>query len=179
MWSRLFVAAGACVVSCSPASPSGGEPPGGSKPPISAPPVQAAASTQTGVELRLLSVTSQAVGSNLVTFNCEVELENNSGKPLDVVSNFTSPFDGLTLVVLSRDGKELARQNYTFHQSPQAENRQFALNIGRTQAKLTFPIDAQSLNEARGSQVQVQIAGGLPGTAYTSLGTSNTVTVGL
>ena len=114
------------------------------------------------------------VGKEYVDFKCVVELNNGTGLPLTVKSNFFSAFDGLTLVVIKEDGKELARRGYTFHQSPYSIDRSFKLPVGVTKEVLYFPMfdlpkDCRTL--------KIQIVGGLPGSQYTSRLSSQITTI--
>lgn len=104
-------------------------------------------------------------GEHGVHFECETSLLNRTGATLHVVTNFSSPFDGLEIVVAAEDGKELARQAYIYHQSPYAENQRVPLPPGVTTKTLSFPI--ADLTGITGT-VYVKLAGGLPGTALRS-----------
>jgi hypothetical protein len=89
----------------------------------------------------LLSEASAERREQDALFRCEATLENATGKDLTVRSSFFSVFDGLELVVTTREGKTLAQQPYTFHQSPfAAHEREFTLKKGGTAATLVFPI---------------------------------------
>ncbi|MHC4504322.1 MAG: hypothetical protein ACYTFI_13540, partial [Planctomycetota bacterium] len=98
-------------------------------------------------------------------------LRNASGSPLEVVSNFFSAFDGLAIVVMTSDGKEIGRQAYTAHQSPYSTGRTLELPAGWTEERLVFPV--VGIKERRG-QLKVKLVGGLPGTPYDSGLASNT-----
>ena len=107
-----------------------------------------------------------------VLFKCEASLVNRTGAPLHVNTNFSSPFDGLEIVVTSEDGKEIARQAYIHHQSPSADSQLVPLPPGATTQTLAFPIaELTSLS----GPVNVKLAGGLPGTALRSGLLSNEV----
>src|SRR4051812_43732940 len=56
--------------------------------------------------------------ANRTWFRCEAILDNSTGRDLTVRSHYNSAFDGLELVVTTKDGKILAQQRYTDHQSP-------------------------------------------------------------
>jgi hypothetical protein len=107
-----------------------------------------------------------------VLFQCETSLLNRTGAPLHVVTNFSSAFDGLEIVVTSEDGKELARQAFIHHQSPFAESQRVPLPPGVTSQTLAFPI--AELTNITGT-VNVKLAGGLPGTSFRSGLLSNEV----
>jgi hypothetical protein len=91
-----------------------------------------------------------------------------------VTTNFSSPFDGLEIVVRSEEGRELARQAYIHHQSPSAEDQRIPVAPGPTTQTLRFPI--AELNDVSGT-VHVKLAGGLPGTGIRGGLLSNEVDV--
>ncbi len=111
-------------------------------------------------------------GGLLIT--CEATLFNRTGAPLPVTTNFSSPFDGLEIVVRSEEGRELARQAYIHHQSPSAEDQRIPVAPGPTTQTLRFPI--AELNDVSGT-VHVKLAGGLPGTGIRGGLLSNEVDV--
>ena len=68
-----------------------------------------------------------------ILFRCEVALDNATGGDVTVRSTFHSAFDGLEIVVTTPDGKVLAQQRYTAHQSPYTPaGRAFVLKQGNT-----------------------------------------------
>lgn len=121
------------------------------------------------ISLERASATREEHG---IHFRCEASIVNRTGAPLHVTTNFSSPFDGLEIVVTSEDGKELARQAYIHHQSPFAENQRVPLPAGVTTQTLVFPI--AELTNVTGP-VHVKLAGGLPGTSLRSGLLSNEV----
>ena len=131
------------------------------------------AAAQTGpavvVSLERASATRKDQG---ILFQCETSLLNRTGASLHVVTNFSSVFDGLEIVVTSEDGKELARQAFIHHQSPSAESQRVPLPPGATTQTLAFPIP--ELTNITGT-VNVKLAGGLPGTSLRSGLLSNEV----
>jgi len=112
--------------------------------------------------------------SNYLSVQCDVALRNTSGSPLKVASNFFSAFDGLAIVVMTRDGKEIRRQGYTWHQSPYSTGRTLELPVGWTEEGLVFPVSGI---KGRDEHLKVKLVGGLPGTPYESGLASNTVAV--
>jgi hypothetical protein len=88
-------------------------------------------------------------------------LTNRSGAPITVRTNFGGPFDALLVVVAGADGRELARQGYTHHQSPYAQDQPHVLKPGPTTQALVFPVAA--LKDA-GGPLTLRLVGGLPGT---------------
>src|SRR6266849_3901454 len=85
----------------------------------------------------ILSKASAERDEHDTTFRCAAVLDNATGKDLSVRSSFSSAFDGLELVVTTKEGKTLAQQLYTFHQSPFAPpSRDFTLKQGSTEATL-------------------------------------------
>jgi hypothetical protein len=107
-------------------------------------------------------------------FRCETVLDNSTGKDLAVRSSFSSAFDGLELVVTTTEGKLLAQQPYTYHQSPFSEGRDFPLKQGATPGALVFPIrdlprDAKAF--------RVRLVGTLPGSGYGRILSTETIEV--
>jgi hypothetical protein len=122
----------------------------------------------------ILSKASAERGEHYTLFRCEAVLDNATGKDLSVRSNFSSVFDGLELVVTTREGKTLAQEPYIFHQSPFSMGRDFPLKQGATKQTLGFPItdlpaDVKSL--------KVRLVGTLPGSAYSRILSSETLEV--
>jgi hypothetical protein len=108
-------------------------------------------------------------------FRCKVSLDNATGKDLSVRSNFFSVFDGLEVVLTSKEGKTLAQQLYTFHQSPfTSRGREFTLKKGTTAATLVFPV-----REVPGDPrvVKVRLVGTLPGSGYRRILSTETIEV--
>jgi hypothetical protein len=137
----------------------GGCPRGGPPQPGPAGPEAAVA----GVRLVLASATAERWANGDVLVRCTATLQNDTGRELDVRTNFHSAFDGLTLVLLRPDGTELARQAYDFHQSPYAEDQAIPLPPGATTEELRFPLVGLP-GELDG--VVVRLEGGLPGTEF-------------
>ncbi len=110
-----------------------------------------------------------------VLFQCEVTLDNALGKETTVRSNFSSVFDGLELVVTTMEGKVIAQQGYTFHQSPFAPpGRTFALKQGKTTKTLVFPITGIP---AEIRTLKVRLVGTLPGSTFDRILSSETLTL--
>lgn len=94
-------------------------------------------------------------------FAFEASLHNGTGKDLEVQSNFSGIFDGLSLEVKTTKGESLVVQSYTHHQSPFAPpGRLFTLKQGKTTGKLSFPIRDFP---AETREVDVALSGHLPG----------------
>ena len=113
-----------------------------------------------------------------ILFRCEVVLDNATGRDLSVQSNFSSIlFDGLELVVTTKDGKTLAQQPYVYHQAPfSPDGRKGTLKQGSTPRTLVFPIrdlpgDAMT--------VKVRLVGHLPGSDYRRILSTETIEVDL
>src|SRR5262245_53864732 len=79
--------------------------------------VAPAAGPKPVVSLLLQKASAERWGKD-IHFRCEVALNNDTGRDLAVRSHFFSAFDGLELTVTTPEGKVLAQQGYTFHQSP-------------------------------------------------------------
>lgn len=110
-----------------------------------------------------------------ILFRCEVALDNASGRELAVKSNFFSVFDGLEVVVTTSEGKVLAQQGYSFHQSPFAPpGRAFPLKQGKTEGVLVFPV--QSLPKGVRA-FKIRLVGTLPGSGYSRILSSETLVV--
>jgi hypothetical protein len=133
-----------------------------------------AAAEKPGVSL-LLSKASAERQQGDVLFQCEAVLDNDTGDPLKVKSNFSSVFDGLELIVTDKDGKTLAQQGYTWHQSPfSSSGRDFVLKKGATSAKIVFPIGGLP-NDSK--VVKVRLVGMLPGSAYNRILSTETLEI--
>jgi hypothetical protein len=122
----------------------------------------AADDAKPAVSLHLLKATAERSPAHTL-FRCEVNLDNQTGGDLVVRSNFTSAFDGMELVVTAPDGKVLAQQSHSFHQSPFAEAREFTLKKGLTAADVRFPIGDLPADVRT---VKVRLVGTLTGSAY-------------
>jgi hypothetical protein len=108
-----------------------------------------------------------------VLFDCEARIDNATGSELKVKSNFFSAFDGLEIVITSKEGESLAQVGYTRHQSPLSlpPGRDFVLKKGSTSKILTFPLHELARDVKR---VKVRLVGKLRGSPYTrSLSTEN------
>lgn len=91
--------------------------------------------------------------------HCDVRWENETGAPLEGDTCCGGgAFDGLSVVLLDAEGRELARQSHLYHQSPVAEAIPFTLPPGTTHETLVFPVDDFPEGVA-----QVRIEGGLLG----------------
>lgn len=132
------------------------------------------AAAEPAVSLLLIKTTAERLGTDIL-FRCEVAIDNDTGRDLTVRSNFNSVFDGLELVVTTLEGKTLAQQGYTFHQSPFAPpGRVFALNQGKTADTLVFPLSA--LPEGMRA-FKVRLVGTLPGSMHRRILSSETLVV--
>jgi hypothetical protein len=117
------------------------------------------------VLLTLERASSERRDGGEILFECRLTLENDTGKALDVLSNFYSAFDGMSLLVRDEKGTLLKEQPYTFHQSPRREAKAFPLPAGKTTERLVFPI--HGLPEDRAA-FRVQVVGTLPGSGDSS-----------
>jgi hypothetical protein len=123
----------------------------------------------------LLSKASAERREHDTLFRCDLLLDNTTNKDLTVRSNFSSVFDGLELVVTTHEGKLLAQQGYTFHQSPFAPpGRDFTLKQGTTKGTLVFPI-GELPREVK--ILKVRLVGVLPGSEYRRILSSETIEV--
>ena len=127
------------------------------------------------VSLLLFKASAERSGRD-VLFRCEAALDNAAGKDLTVQSNFFSVFDGVELVVTAPDGKVLAQQPYTFHQSPYTLGQTFTLKQGRTEQALKFPVPAADLPRDV-KAVKVRLMGTLPGSDYRRILSSDTLEI--
>jgi len=106
---------------------------------------------------------------------CTAAIDNRTGSSLTVTSSFFSAFDGLSMVVMSNDGQQLAAQSYVMHQSPSsAEGHPFVLPPGRTTHEMRIPVFALTNAPA---EVGLQLVGHLPRSAFTAGVTSGIVRV--
>ena len=108
-------------------------------------------------------------------FGCEVVLDNATGKALVVRSCCGSAFDGLQLVVTTKEGKALVQQTYSFSKSPFASERECPLKQGRTTATLWFPVRRDLLEDAE--VVRVRLVGMLVGREYQHILSTETIEV--
>jgi hypothetical protein len=133
-----------------------------------------AADPEPVVSLVLNKVAAERQGRD-IHFTCELTLDNELGRELGVRSNFGSACDGLEIVVTTPEGKVLAQQGYTFHQSPfSATGRVFPLKEGKTRATLLFPIGGLSADVRA---LKVRVVGTLPGSGYERILSSETLPV--
>jgi hypothetical protein len=95
----------------------------------------------------------------------DATLQNHTGGPLEVETNFHSPFDGLSLVLLDGNGREVLRRASVAHQSPfSVDGRSVPLPPGATTQTLLFPdLDLPTPD----GPLTGRLVGGLPGTAWT------------
>jgi hypothetical protein len=134
----------------------------------------AAADSEPAVSLLLRKASAERWEKHIL-FQAEVALDNATGRDLAVRSNFFSAFDGLQLVVTTAEGKVLAQQGYTFHQSPfTASGRDFPLKQGTTARTLVFPIGRLPKNAG---SLKVRLVGTLPGSGYERILSSETLVV--
>src|SRR5262249_49480224 len=113
------------------------------------------------VTLSAKQVTAKVRTSD-VFVTCKAVIDNQTGRKLVVKSSFYSAFDGLSIVVTDQNGKNLAEQPYTAHQSPYAPppGREYPLALGKTERQLVFPICDFSREEKK---IKVRLVGTLPG----------------
>ncbi len=116
------------------------------------------------VELHKASLLRLHGGETLV--RCSATLTNTTGKPIVTKTNFTSPFDGLSVVVRRPGGDEIARQSYVYHQSPFSPANEVPLPSGGATRDIVFPIVGLPSDATR---VEVRLEGGLFGTSYAGL----------
>src|SRR5262249_39232984 len=89
------------------------------------------------VTLILVSATAERKANGDVWLNCEVVLDNQTGRDLFVESSFFSAFDGLTVVASDKNGRRLVRQGSTWHQSPNYPSQKFVLPKGKNEREMT------------------------------------------
>jgi hypothetical protein len=136
-------------------------------------PLRAEASDAT-VSLLLSRATAERREGDTL-FRCDSTLDNATGRDLTVRTNFFSAFDGLELVVTTREGKTLAQQPYTFHQSPfTPDGRDFTIKRGPTAASLVFPIGKLPAGD---KVVKVRLVGTLPGSEFRRILSTETLEV--
>lgn len=118
------------------------------------------------VDLTLTKVMAERFNDGDVLVICDVVLDNQTGRGLKVRSNFTSPFDGLMIVVRDEKGKLILRQGHTWHQAPFAPpGREFPLQTGENKGELRFPLRLP----ADMKNIRVMLVGTLPGSGYDEL----------
>src|SRR5215471_2130726 len=67
------------------------------------------------VALTIAKASARLGSGDRVTFHCDIVL--SSGCSLTVKSHYSSAFDSLDIVVVSKGGERLAQQSYAMHQS--------------------------------------------------------------
>ncbi|MFT5458954.1 MAG: hypothetical protein ACI9K2_005464 [Myxococcota bacterium] len=93
--------------------------------------------------------------------SCDARWINRTGGPLSAATNFSGVFDAVWLVGVDRDGQEVLRTSYSWHQSPMLEARPVQLADDETGKTLGFP-----LHEPPGPEVaRYRLEGGLVGNA--------------
>lgn len=135
----------------------------------------AASPIPTPVRLVLDSARAKTRSSGDIFFECEATLINTSGAPIQTQTNFSSVFDGISIVIQNDRGDLLHEQAYVYHQSPYAEHQRVDLAAGSTRKKIVFPVavwDAGTTDELR-----VHLEGGLWGSAYSKGLVSNELRV--
>ena len=107
---------------------------------------------------------------------CQAVIDNRTGAPLIVFSNFYSAFDGLDLVVRDDHGRLLAQEPFIYHQSPygSSNGRPFTLQSGRNTHDMHFSLT--SMTNAS-DKLSLQLVGTLPRSSYTASLTSQVVQV--
>lgn len=134
----------------------------------SAPPLSPASTGP--VRLSLQSVSARRMSSGDVLFECEATLINTTGAPITTLTNFSSVFDGISIVIHNDRGDLIHEQSYLYHQSPYAEDQPVVLPAGPTPKRIVFPISDW---DAGAGVLRVHLKGGLLGTIYKDGITSN------
>jgi hypothetical protein len=109
-----------------------------------------------------------------VLVQCEVMLNNQTGKKLTVTSDRSSAYDALEVVVTKSDGTILAQQAYGYHFGLGAFSR-FELNAGKNVKTLVFPISNAVPSDL--DVIKVRLVGSLPGSGYKRILSSDTLEV--
>jgi len=110
-----------------------------------------------------------------VFFDCDVRLDNATGKDLTVKSNFADTFDGLELVITDKKGKTLAQWGHTWHMSPFAKPQDCVLKQGSTTATLRFPVPNILPKDVK--TVKVRLVGILTRSTYTNILSTETLEI--
>jgi hypothetical protein len=125
------------------------------------------------VTLCVSQVTVERLENDLL-FVCQAVIDNATGAELTVKSNYSSAFDGLSLVVIDEKGRRLAVQPYLHHQSVVSlEPRSFLLAKGKNCRELTFPVPGLPKDRR---EYRVLVLGTLPGSEYNRTLCSDLVT---
>lgn len=110
-----------------------------------------------------------------VTIACEATINNRTGAPIVVKSSFYSAFDGLSVVVRTKDGRTLGRTSYLEHQSPfSLEPREFSLPEGETTRTLSFVTDYIAADVGA---IVIEVVGNLPQSSFGGKLESNSITI--
>ena len=108
------------------------------------------------VSFKLTGVTAEKGEDGDLLVVCRVLLDNRTGEEIVTKTRFGSAFDGLTITVTDTEGKVLAVQGYTYHQSPFGPDlREVIVKLGRTDASLAFPMAKGHY----GKKIGVQLTG--------------------
>ena len=119
------------------------------------------AADKANVTLKLVEAKAEKQEDGDLLVTCRVILDNKSGKEMQLKTHFGSVFDGLWLTVTDLEGKVLAEQGYTYHQSPYGpEPLGVQLKVGRTMGDLAFPLAKKGRISGK---IRIQLAGLLPG----------------
>jgi hypothetical protein len=108
-------------------------------------------------------------------FECVITVVNNTGKTLNVTTDYASPFEAMFLVATFPDGTEGYRHRPDQYKKDHSPGKAFPLPPGETTRTVTFPDWPWPWEGPE--TVEVTLVGGLPGTDYTEGLASNTVTV--
>ena len=125
------------------------------------------------VSLILTEASAELDSNGDTLFTCEIKIANSTKEDLVVESRFNSALDGLALVVTNIDGRTLAQQGYTYHQSPRAELKKFVLKKGESKTTLVFPLSHFAADE----RLKVRLVGFLPGSSYGRILSTDTKTI--
>ena len=98
-----------------------------------------------------------------VVLACDAVIDNQTGEDLTVESSFSSAFDGLSVQIL-RDGRKVAEQHYTVHQSPASPDpRPFVLKKGKNVKEMRVPF---RLPPEDWVKLQAKLVGTLPASSF-------------
>jgi hypothetical protein len=126
------------------------------------------------VSLLISKVTAESEGPYIVV-TCNATIDNATGGDLTVRSQFYSAFDGLEIVVMTREGKVLAQQSYVYYDSAfKLFGRDFPLKKGKTVKELRFPLEHLPVGIR---SLRVRLVGTLPGSSYKRTLSSETLAV--
>jgi hypothetical protein len=125
--------------------------------------------------LERVSITND-IENHVTMVRCIFNVHNETGEVLSVKTFFQSPFDDIELIVLDGEGKTIAQQKFSHHQTPTTfDGRELPVQKGENTAILGFPLIGHEELFAKNDKIKLRLVGKLTGSKYTRLLASNTI----